>query len=144
MDVLIVEDDVLVAEVLVEALGRKGLEAYAVTTLEDAESERALLRAGGTIVIDIDLRGADAFGWFERTASLHPYPSHRYILVSSDRLDPLQGSWLEAARGTFLRKPFPPRQLAAAIRGGNDGRRGGGVGGPRRRTPPDLGGPETV
>ena len=113
--VLVVEDDVLVLTLLVEALEEEG---FVVVAAESAEEALAALdaveRDGGHVDVlftDVNMPGIDGLELARRVRVLHPelpiiYASGRMPLI--ERSDCVEG-------GRFLAKPYVPSQACAEV-----------------------------
>ena len=113
MRVLLIEDDELVRTALSDTLGEDGIE---VDGLANAEDALILLGAGqvpDVLVTDVNLGpGLDGFDLADIARSRHP--EVEVILISGTTPD-LEGR-ARQRHERFLRKPFAPDDLAAAIR----------------------------
>ena len=113
MRVLLIEDDDLVRMMLSETLGSDGIEVDGLANGEDA---LILLGAGqvpDVLVTDIDLGpGINGFDLADIARSRHP--DVEVILISG--LAPRTEERSLRRHERFLRKPFAPADLAAAIR----------------------------
>jgi CheY-like chemotaxis protein len=113
MRVLLIEDDDLVRMMLSETLGSDGIEVDGLANGEDA---LILLGAGqvpDVLVTDIDLGpGINGFDLADIARSRHP--DVEVILISG--LAPQAEERSLRRHERFLRKPFAPADLAAAIR----------------------------
>lgn len=113
MRVLLIEDDDLVRMMLSETLGSDGIEVDGLANGEDA---LILLGAGqvpDVLVTDIDLGpGINGFDLADIARSRHP--DVEVILISG--LAPQAEGRDPRRHERFLRKPFAPADLAAAIR----------------------------
>jgi len=110
--VLLVEDEVLLIDLLTEALDEAG---YAVTPCNSSEAGKAALESGGefmALVTDIRLGGGlDGWGLGQRAREIRPNIAVVYMTGDS------AADW--SARGvplsTVITKPFAPAQVVVAI-----------------------------
>jgi DNA-binding response OmpR family regulator len=110
--ILIVEDDMDIAELMRVYTERDGLEARVATS---AEAARDALRAGpwDLILLDINLPGADGFELLQEIRRTSEIP---VIIVTArqDESDAVYG--LGAGADEYVTKPFSPRVLVARVR----------------------------
>jgi CheY-like chemotaxis protein len=113
MQVLLIEDDALLRSTLADTLGAEGID---VSGLANAEDALILLGAGqvpDVLVADIDLGdGLNGYDLADVARSRHP--DIEVILISGMTPDACLRPLRHHER--FLRKPFSPATLAAAIR----------------------------
>ena len=113
MQVLLIEDDALLRSSLADTLGAEGMD---VNGLANAEDALILLGAGqvpDVLVTDIDLgEGLDGFDLADVARARHPDVG--VILISGTR--PQDAGRPLNRHERFLRKPFSPATLAAAIK----------------------------
>jgi CheY-like chemotaxis protein len=112
--VLVVEDEPVIRLLLGRYLARMGYQAEGV---HSAEGALDLLTNGtefAAFVIDVTLPGMSGVELARRI--VERYPAARIVLTSGYAYGP---ELLDAADGrvTFLRKPFQPAQLVAALTG---------------------------
>ena len=113
MRVLVIDDDALVRETLAETLAAEGIEVDGLANAEDALVLLGANQVPDVLVTDIDL-GAGLTGLDLARIAFERHPSVEIILISGKPLDQDQGA--SGRRERFLRKPFSPAALAAAIR----------------------------
>ena len=121
MRVLLIEDDALLRTALAESLIESGIEPDALSNAEDA---LILLGAGqvpDVLVTDIDL-GSGLSGFDLMDIARNRHPDVAVILISG--APPAPDMTGPGRHARFLRKPFRPEELVAAIL--EAGRRGGG------------------
>jgi two-component system response regulator RegX3 len=111
-NVLIVEDVVDLADVVVRYLSKEGFE---VKHTESAEEALALLESweSDLIILDINLPGMDGFEFLEKYRKKRDTP----VLILSARTaeeDQIRGLGIGADE--FITKPFSPRVLTARVR----------------------------
>jgi two-component system catabolic regulation response regulator CreB len=110
--VLVVEDDAGIAEAVVYALGREGMDATAVHSLEAA---RAFAEPIHLAVLDLGLPDGSGFAllreWCSRIGS---GPAVIVLTSREGEVDCIAS--LEAGADDFMTKPFSPRELAARAR----------------------------
>ena len=113
MRVLLIEDDALMRRMLLDTLGEDGIE---VDGLANAEDALILLGAGqvpDVLVTDINL-GQGLSGLDLADIARERHPDLELVLISGRPLD--TSSHPLARHERFLPKPFPPDDLARAIR----------------------------
>ena len=113
MQVLVIDDDPLVREMLAETLAEEGIEVDGLANAEDALVLLGANQVPDVLVTDVDL-GARLTGLDLARIALERHPGVEIILISGKPLD--EGKGVPGRRERFLRKPFPPAALAAAIR----------------------------
>jgi two-component system, OmpR family, response regulator CpxR len=110
--VLLVDDDVELAELVGEYLGREGFALDA-----QADGTRALDHIGGgdyhLIVLDVMLPGVSGFDLLRSIRSRSAVPV-LMLTARGDDVDRIVG--LELGADDYLSKPFNPRELVARIR----------------------------
>lgn len=110
--ILIIEDELELAELVQMYLKKDGIESEICT---DAESAERLL-TGDTfdlLVLDINLPGMDGF---ELLQKIRPRTSVPVIIVSARQADEDVIMGLSTGADEFVTKPFAPRVLVARIR----------------------------
>lgn len=107
MRVLVVEDDGPIADAVLYALRRDGMEAEVATTLAAARRS-----ATGFDVVVLDLGLPDGSGY----ALLPELGNTRAIVLTSRDEDVECVAALEAGADDFVTKPFSPRALVARVR----------------------------
>lgn len=115
MRVLLIEDDGLVRATLSDALDREGVE---VDGLSNAEDALILLGAGqvpDVLVSDVHL-GTGLSGFDLADIARERHPDVEVILISGTAPLPADDGMLTRRHQRFLRKPFAPDDLLAAIR----------------------------
>jgi len=118
--ILMIEDDLRLAQMVAEYLGQSGLQ---VTHMADAESGLARLAApeGGQlpdlVILDLMLPDMDGLEVCRRLRAL-PGPAARVpVLMLTAKGDPMDRViGLEVGADDYLPKPFEPRELLARIR----------------------------
>ena len=110
--ILIVEDDVQIAELISRALGDRGFACHAVTS--GAEMDGYLEQdEADLILLDLMLPGEDGIGICRRLRALSNRPI--VMLTASDEdVDRILA--LELGADDYITKPFNPRELAARLR----------------------------
>ena len=110
--VLMIDDDTVLARIVAEYLGTRGLSVTTAATLTEGE---ALLRRGGfdALILDVMLPDGDGFdlckSW--RQQSVLPI---LMLTARGDEIDRIVG--LELGADDYLPKPFNPRELLARLR----------------------------
>ena len=111
--VLVADDEPALLDLVAKVLQRAG---HRVTAVHNASEALAAFRAARepieVVVLDLTLAPSGALGLArqmlaERRVGL--------VLASGQPADPETRALLEEAGGCFLAKPFPPRELVAAV-----------------------------
>lgn len=110
--VLIVEDELELAELIQMYLQRDGLDAEICGDAESADT-RLLDASYDLIVLDINLPGMDGFEFLQK---IRPRTDAPIIIVSAREADEDVIMGLGAGADEFVTKPFAPRVLVARIR----------------------------
>ena len=110
--VLVVEDDVTVAEVVVRYLEHEGFEAVAVGDGR-AAIENARATPPDLVVLDLMLPGIDGFEVCRRLRAVLPVPVVM-LTARGEEDDRILG--LELGADDYITKPFSPRELVARVR----------------------------
>jgi two-component system, OmpR family, catabolic regulation response regulator CreB len=110
--ILLVEDDLSIAENVVLALAREGLECRHVALAREALS---LLKAGGLdlVVLDVGLPDGNGFDLCRTLRGFSEVPVI-FLTARSDEIDRVVG--LEIGADDYVPKPFSPRELAARVK----------------------------
>lgn len=110
--VLIVEDEVAIADTLVFALGSEGFTARHVVLAADA---LALLREGGIdlVVLDVGLPDMSGFEACRRIRQFSAVPVV-FLTARGEEIDRVVG--FEIGADDYVVKPFSPRELVARVR----------------------------
>ena len=109
--VLIVEDDVAIADAVVYALRRDGMTATVEGTLAGA---REKLAGVDLVVLDLTLPDGSGFSLLDEIRRAHT--GARVIVLTSRDEDVDCVASLEAGADDFVTKPFSPRALVARVR----------------------------
>lgn len=110
--ILLVEDDVPIATLMVETLGDNGFQALAVGTAE--AMDHALREEDfALIILDIMLPGEDGFSICRRLRAKTQVPIVMVTALGED-IDTILG--LELGADDYVTKPFNPRELVARVR----------------------------
>ena len=113
---LMIEDDVRLADMVVEYLRQSG---FVVTHAADGESGLELLQEQlvDLVVLDLMLPGMDGLEVCRRIRSLHGERARVPVLMLTAKGDPMDRIiGLELGADDYLPKPFEPRELLARIR----------------------------
>lgn len=111
--VLVVEDDVAIADAVLYCLRREGMSAEVAETLGAA---RGMLACGAVDVVVLDLGLPDGSG-FSLLPSCKNAPGDTRVVVLTSRDEDVECvAALEAGADDFVTKPFSPRALAARVR----------------------------
>lgn len=110
--VLIVEDDLRLAEMLVPYLENQG---FSPTHIDRGRDVLALVRSGGFDIVLLDVMLPDADG-FELCKQLREISSVPIIMLTArgEQTDRVVG--LEIGADDYLAKPYDPRELVARMR----------------------------
>ena len=113
---LVVDDDVAIAELLAEIAGRLG---YAVTVTHGGNEARGKISARDgkfdAILCDIRMPAGDGPGLYDWLCEHHPALSGRSGFVTGDTLGPLAGRFLARSGCPMIEKPFTPADIAAFL-----------------------------
>ncbi len=119
--VLVVEDDAAIADAVLYALRKEGMQVDVASSLEAA---RPLLGRCDVVVLDLVLTDGSGFSLL-REAQREAVPPRVVVLTSRDEEVDCVAA-LEAGADDYVTKPFSPRALVARIRAilrrGGDGR----------------------
>ena len=113
MRVLVIDDDALVRETLADTLAAEGIEVDGLANAEDALVLLGANQVPDVLVTDVDL-GAGLTGLDLARIARERHPGVEIVLISGKPLG--RGGVFSGHRERFLRKPFSPAALAAAIR----------------------------
>ena len=114
--ILMIEDDVRLAEMVADYLGRNGL---TVARAEDGASGLAALRRQppDLVLLDLMLPDGDGLDVFRRIRALPPPASMTPVIMLTAKGDPMDKViGLEIGAEDYVAKPFEPRELLARIR----------------------------
>jgi two-component system OmpR family response regulator len=122
MNILLVEDDVALADAMVSYLGVKGFAVKRAASLQQARAALAEVR-WDALLLDLHLPDGDGLSlipavreWFPAAAIV--------VLTARDRVsDRIRG--LDAGADDYLVKPFDPDEVMARLRAVERGRNGG-------------------
>ncbi len=110
--IVVVEDDMAIAEVVVRYLERDGFEVDSFR--HGGEALDALLeRPPDLVVLDLMLPGIDGIELFRRLRALAPVPVVM-LTARGDETDRVVG--LEMGADDYITKPFSPRELVARVK----------------------------
>jgi DNA-binding response OmpR family regulator len=110
-NVLVIEDDVAIADAVVYALRRDGMSADAVHTLAQA---RPLIETVDLTVLDLTLPDGSGFTLLDELRRLPVSPCIIVLTSRDEDVDCVAA--LEAGADDFVTKPFSPRALVARVR----------------------------
>jgi CheY-like chemotaxis protein len=112
--VLVADDEPQLLRLLVRVLERAG---YGVVAAADGREALAALAPGSApvdaVVLDAALAPGGARAVLERAGAPRPEPG--LVLMSGDQIDAALQATLRQRGGRFLRKPFLPAALLAAV-----------------------------
>lgn len=111
--VLVVEDDVAIADAVLYCLRREGMSAEVADTLGAA---RGILAGGEIDVVVLDLGLPDGSGFSLLPVCKGALGDTRVVVLTSRDEDVECVAALEAGADDFVTKPFSPRALAARVR----------------------------
>lgn len=111
--VLVVDDNVDLAENVAEVLASEGFESVAVDSPGRA-IEAVGRRSFDFVVLDVRMPGMDGIELHERLA---PHLTHtRFVYMTAYATDDRLSAASRAGASAILSKPFPPRALLDALR----------------------------
>jgi CheY-like chemotaxis protein len=113
--ILVVDDDPLVASAMASALGAEGHEVDMASDGMVALS-RISSRRYDVILTDVRMPRLDGPGFFQELGRIHPELTSRVVFVTGDTLSAGTRRSLEQCGVPSLKKPFEPRQLRAMVR----------------------------
>ena len=110
--VLMIDDDTVLARIVAEYLGARGLLVTTAATLAEGE---ALLKRGGfdALILDVMLPDGDGFDLCKAWRQKSALPI-LMLTARGDEIDRIVG--LELGADDYLPKPFNPRELLARLR----------------------------
>lgn len=110
--VLMIDDDTVLARIVAEYLGTRGLLVTTAATLAEGE---ALLKRGGfdALILDVMLPDGDGFDLCKAWRQKSALPI-LMLTARGDEIDRIVG--LELGADDYLPKPFNPRELLARLR----------------------------
>ncbi len=114
--ILMIEDDVRLAEMVSDYLGRSGL---TVSRAEDGASGLAALRRQppDLVLLDLMLPDGDGLDVFRRIRALPTPAAQTPVIMLTAKGDPMDKViGLEIGAEDYVAKPFEPRELLARIR----------------------------
>lgn len=113
--ILVVDDDPLVASAMATALSAEGHE---VDVAGDglAAMARVSTRRYDVILTDVRMPRLDGPGFFHELGRVRPELVSRVVFVTGDTLSSTTRRFLDQCRAPSMKKPFEPRQLRAAVR----------------------------
>ncbi len=112
--VLVIDDEVEVADLNVEVLQRGGFDAKAVYRAEDAFD---ILRSGNYDVVlsDLNMPDVDGRAVFDRISAEFPELLQRTGFVTGDTMGRASQKFLSEAKRPYLEKPVSPQELRAFV-----------------------------
>jgi DNA-binding response OmpR family regulator len=110
--VLIIEDDLDIAELIAMYLGDEGIRSDIAASAEEGQRKR-LAASYDLIVLDLGLPGMDGLEFLEDLRSSSDLP---VVIVSSREADEDMILGLGLGADDFVGKPFSPRVLAARVK----------------------------
>ena len=110
--VLMIDDDTVLARIVAEYLGARGLVVTTAVTLSEGEE---LLKRGGfdALILDVMLPDGDGFDLCKTWRQKSALPI-LMLTARGDEIDRIVG--LELGADDYLPKPFNPRELLARLR----------------------------
>jgi CheY-like chemotaxis protein len=113
--ILVVDDDPLVASAMATALNAEGHE---VDVAGDglAALARVSTRRYDVILTDVRMPRLDGPGFFHELGRVRPELVSRVVFVTGDTLSATTRRFLEQCGAPSMKKPFEPRQVRAAVR----------------------------
>jgi PAS domain S-box-containing protein len=113
--ILVVEDELEIAQMIAEVLGRDGHQI----TLAGSGREALERLAGGEvdlILSDLRMPGLDGPGLYRELSARSPAMARRMVFVTGDVLTPDTGSFLDEVGQPVLEKPIDPYDLRLKVR----------------------------
>ncbi|HET7746346.1 MAG TPA: ATP-binding protein, partial [Vicinamibacteria bacterium] len=115
LSILIVDDDVQVADVLADLLAEDGHQVDAVRSGQEALA-RLEARDYDVVLSDIRMPGLDGPGLFREVKARRPALARRFIFLTGDSFSPQTAAFLAEAHAPSLNKPFGVEALRATLR----------------------------
>jgi len=109
--VLVVEDDAAIADALLYALRKDGMQADAAATLADARSR---LGTCDLVLLDLVLSDGSGFSLLRELSRLSSPPRVLVLTSRDEEVDCVAA--LESGADDYVTKPFSPRALVARVR----------------------------
>ena len=103
--ILVVDDEEILARLLVEALSSKGHRVDAVLTGEEA-LDRIRRRSYDIIISDLKMPGMDGRQLFEAVKAMNPALANRMIVSTGDVANPQTQAFVAASGICVIAKPF--------------------------------------
>lgn len=114
--VLVVDDEESIREIVQEGLEARGLK---VRCAESVPAALALLaeRPYDFVLCDFNLPGHRGTELFERIRETSSHPTHAFVFMTGDLVEPAKASGLQKKGAHILQKPFQVSALAALLAG---------------------------
>lgn len=112
LSILLVEDELLIAELVIEALARGGYDVHHELTGEGATNQLEGARHFSGLVTDVRLPGQTT-GWDVARHARRLNPKIAVVYTSGDSGQTYQAEGVPQSR--FVQKPFVPDQIITAV-----------------------------
>jgi len=115
MRILVVEDELSVAELLQRSLERMGNTCHVAPSAQEAAR---LLdeQVPDAVTLDLGMPDGDGLDWLESVAASRPELARKTLVITGRTLDPDAVARLTRCGAGMLAKPFTLDQLAEAVR----------------------------
>ncbi len=114
---IIIDDEVEIARLIAEALGRKGYRSDLAGSGTEAQAMIASAGDYDAVICDLRMPDMDGPALFHWIKAHHPALVERILFVTGDALGPAAGRFLAESGRPFLEKPFTPADVARLIAG---------------------------
>ena len=115
MRILVVEDEIVVAEMIRRALERLGNACVVAASTERADAELSC-QAVDALTLDLTLPGTPGLEWLEELAAFRPDLARRTLVVTGRTPEAEVAERVAACGAGLLIKPFTLESLADAVR----------------------------
>jgi len=114
MTVLVVDDDISLAELLQDQLEAEGQSCLTARDIEEAEW--TMQNVGiDAMAVDLDAPGRNPLEWLEELCLARPDLTKSCIVIAGRELEPEELVRVKALGASVLQKPFPIQDLHQAI-----------------------------
>lgn len=114
MTVLVVDDEVTLAELLQDQLEDHGHSCLTARDVDEAEWTLQNVDVDA-MAVDLDTGGRPPLEWLEQLGLAQPELTRATVVISGHDPDPEEVLRVRACGATILTKPFPIQELHAAI-----------------------------
>ncbi len=112
--VLVVDDEESIREIVQEGLRARGLDVHCAASVP-AALELLSRRAYDFVLCDFNLPGRRGTELFNQLRGTPSYPSHAFIFMTGDVVDPAKTAELKQQGAQILQKPFQVSALASLL-----------------------------